>query len=90
MTKMKKFLQLISRKRLEGFYSNLECGLPFMEANSTVNLVLFGEDIMELWIRENHNRVVPVNILIPFAHALFSWAPKHTTVCFDIFKLKPL
>jgi len=43
-----------------------------MEANSTVNLVLFSEDIMELQIRENRNFVVPVDILTLFAHAPFS------------------
>ena len=53
-------------------YLNLDCGLPFMEANSTVNLVLFWEDIMELRIRENRNFVVPVDILTLFAHAPFS------------------
>jgi len=57
-------------------YSNLECG--------------FGEDIMELRIRENCDFVVLVNILTPIAHALFSWAALQTTVCLDMLKLKPL
>ena len=35
----------------------------------------FGEDIMELWVYENCDFVVPVNILTSFAYALFSWAP---------------
>ena len=55
-----------------------------MEANSTVNLVPFGEDIMELKIRENHDFVVPVNILIPFVHTTCIWATRHTTVCVDL------
>ena len=41
-----------------------------MKANSTVNLVPFGEDIMELRMRENRDFIVPVNILIPFACVL--------------------
>jgi len=71
-------------------YPNLERGLPFMEANSIVNLVPFGEDIMELQIHKNHDFIVPVNILNPFAHAPLSWAALHTTVCLDMFKLKSL
>ena len=35
-------------------------------------------------MRENRYFVVPVNILTPFAHAPFSWAARHTTVCLDI------
>ena len=35
-------------------------------------------------MRENRDFVVPVNILTPFAHAPFSWAARHTTVCLDI------
>jgi len=34
-------------------------------------------------MRENRNFVVPVSILTPFAHAPFSWAARHTTVCLD-------
>ena len=33
---------------------------------------------------ENRDFVVPVNILTPFAHAPFSWAARHTTVCLDL------
>ena len=58
-------------------------GLPDIEANCTVTLVPFGEDITELWMCENHDFVIPVNILTPFAHALFCWVPRHTTMCFD-------
>ena len=54
-----------------------------MECISTVNLVPFGSGIMELLMRENLDFVVPVNILTPFAHAPFSWAAQHTTVCLD-------
>ena len=64
----------LSWEQLEGSYSNLECGLPCMEANSTVNLVPFGEDIKELRMCENLDFVPPVNILAPFACAPFSWA----------------
>ena len=35
-------------------------------------------------MRENRDFVVPVNILTTFAHAPFSWAARHTTVCLDI------
>ena len=35
-------------------------------------------------MRENRDFVVPVNILTPFAHAPFSWAARHTTVCLDV------
>ena len=45
-----------------------------MEANSVVNLVPFGEGILELQICENCTFAVPVNILTPFAYAPFSWA----------------
>ena len=34
-------------------------------------------------MRENRDFVVPVNILSTFAHAPFSWAARHTTVCLD-------
>ena len=34
-------------------------------------------------MRENRDFVVPVNILTTFAHAPFSWAARHTTVCLD-------
>ena len=43
-----KICWLISREWLEWSYSNFECGLPCKEANCTLNLVPFGEDIMEL------------------------------------------
>ena len=55
-----------------------------MEANATVNLVPFGEDITELRICENCDFVVPVNILTMFVHAPSCWAVRHTTVCLDI------
>ena len=35
-------------------------------------------------MRENRDFVVPVNILTTFAHAPFSWAARHTTVCLDL------
>ena len=38
-------------------------------------------------MHENHDFVAPVNIFIPFTHALFSWAAQHSTVCLDIRKL---
>ena len=37
-------------------------------------------------MRENRNFVVPVNILTSFAHAPFSWATQHTTMCLDMSK----
>ena len=38
-------------------------------------------------MRENRDFVVPVNILTLFAHAPFSWAARHTTVCLDVFQV---
>ena len=35
-------------------------------------------------MRENRDFVVPVNILTTFVHAPFSWAARHTIVCFDV------
>ena len=32
-------------------------------------------------MRENRDFVVPFNLLTSFAHASFSWATQHTTVC---------
>ena len=78
--KMKKFLQKFADTYLRNGLRDLiqiwnVHGLPFVETNSTVNLVPFGEDITELWICENHDYVVPpVNILTLFVHAPFSWA----------------
>jgi len=34
-------------------------------------------------MRENRDFVVPVHILTLFAHAPFSWAARHTTVCLN-------
>jgi len=34
-------------------------------------------------MHENRDFSVPVNILTTFAHAQFSWAARHTTVCLD-------
>ena len=45
-----------------------------MEANSSVNLALFGLDITQLRMRENCDFVVPVNMPTLFACAPFSWA----------------
>ena len=59
--------------------SNLECGLTWEE----VNLVSFVSDITELQMHENHDFVVPVNILTPFTSPTFSWATHHTKVCLD-------
>ena len=70
--KTKNFYWLISRERLEGSYSNLEWGLPCMEANSSANLMLFGLDIMELQMCENCDFVVPINILTLFVRTQFS------------------
>ena len=52
-----------------------------MEVYSTVNLVPFEQDIMELRMRENRDFVVPVNILNLFACAPFSWAVQQ---CLDM------
>ena len=57
-----KICWFISHKQLAGSYSNFKCGPPWVKVNSTVNLVPFGESILELWMHENHDFVVPVNI----------------------------
>jgi len=91
--KTKRFLQKFADLYLGNGLEDLIMWLLFMEANSTVNLVPFGEDIAELRIGENCDFVVPVNILTPLVHTLFSTAAQHTTVCLDtvcMFKLKPL
>ena len=54
-----------------------------MEANSTVNLVPFGYGITELRMRENHDFVVPVNILTPLRAPSFL-GPHGTPPCFLI------
>ena len=53
---------------------------------SIVNLGPFGSDTIELWMHENRDLVVPVNIhvLPPFVCTPFSWAAQHTTVCLDV------
>ena len=38
---------------------------------------------------ENRYFVIPVNILTPFACALFSWAARHTIVCLDTVQPEP-
>ena len=75
--------KLISREWLKGSCSNLECGLPCVKANSTVNLVSFGLGIMELHMHENRDFVTPFNVLTPFACTPFSWAARHITMCLD-------
>ena len=65
------FWFIVSWEWLNKFSSNLECGLPQVEGTSIVNLVPFGSDIMELWMRQNCDFAVPVNILTPFACAPF-------------------
>ena len=59
----------------------VEFGLTCLEANSTANLVSFGSDITELWMHENSDFVVPVNIFTPFACTPFSAG--HTTMRLD-------
>ena len=75
-----KICWLKSQESLEEYYSNLRYGLPWVEANSTVNLVPFGIRIMELQMCENCNFVAPVNIPTPFACTLFSWAAQHMSL----------
>ena len=41
-------------------------------------------------MHENCDFVVPVNILTPFAHALFSWALRQTTVRLDMSHIEAL
>ena len=53
-----------------------------MEGTSVVYMVPFGSGITELRMRENHDFVVPVNILTPFVCPV-SWVTQHTTVCLD-------
>ena len=74
-----KIFWLISQERLEDLIQIWNRASP----DSTVNLGIFGWDIMELWMRENCNFVVPVNILTYFTCTPFSWAAQHTTVYLD-------
>jgi len=73
--KKKKFLRYFADSYLgngsRDFVKNLKRGLPYMEANSTVKWVLFGQNITELRMHENHDFVVPDDILAPFAHVPF-------------------
>ena len=73
-----------------GILFKFKCGLPRVEANSTVNLVPYGLGITELWMRKNCDFIVLVNILTPLVHALFSWAAWHTTICLDSSCRSPL
>ena len=72
---------LVSQEWLTESSFNCECGLPWEEGTSAVNLVPFGSGITELWMSENCKFVVPVNILTPFVRTPFSWA---ATVYLDI------
>ena len=67
--KKMKFLQKFADSYVDG--NGLKCFIQIWNVASAK----FGEDIMELWVCENCNFVVPVNILTSFAYALFSWAP---------------
>ena len=61
--KKTKLWPLVSRKWLERFSSNLECGLPYLAGTSVATLVLIGYGITELQRCENRVYFFPVNIL---------------------------
>ena len=83
-TKKKIFNEILLTRILRDLLKFEICPPPCVEeANSTVNLVSFGKGIVEVWMHENHDFVVPVNILTPFVRPPFSWAARHTTVCLD-------
>ena len=46
---------------------------------------LFGQESTELQMLIKSYFVLRVNILTLCTHAPFSWAARHTTVCFDIY-----
>jgi len=49
----------------------------------TTNLVVFGQDTMELQTCEKSYFVIRVNILTLCTHVPFSWVTRHTTACLD-------
>ena len=61
--KKTKLWQLVSRKWLERFPSNLECRLPWLAGNCVANLVPIRYVITEIQRCENDVFVLPVNIL---------------------------
>ena len=58
-----KLWPLVSRKWMERFSSNLECGLPYLADTSVATLVSIGYGITELQRCENRVYFLPVNIL---------------------------
>ena len=61
--KKPKLWPLVSRKWLERFSSNLECGLLYLAGISVATLVSIGLGITELQRCENRVYFLPVNIL---------------------------
>jgi len=55
----------------EGIFFKFGMWPSLSEGTSIVNLMPFGSDITELHMCENCDFVLPVNILTPFAYALF-------------------
>jgi len=88
-TKKKQFFLkvwlLVSREWLK---SNFECGLPKVESNSMVNFVPFRSKFTELYMCENCDFVVPVNILIPFASPVFLGHTTHYRLHFINYKFR--
>ena len=77
--KKKKLWQLVSRKWLERFPSNLECRLPWLAGNCVANLVPIGYVITEIQRCENDVFVFRVNILTGVARRLLG--PHDTLLC---------
>ena len=71
--------QLVSRKWLERFPSNLECRLPLLAGNCVANLVAIRQVITEIQRCENDIFVLPVNILTGVARRLLG--PHDTLPC---------
>ena len=58
-----KLWPLVSRKWLERFSSNLECGLPYLAGTSVATLVSIGYGSTEIQRCENRVYFLPVNVL---------------------------
>ena len=62
---------LVSRKWLERFSSNLECGLPYLADTSVATLVTIGYGITELQRCENRVYFLPIYILTVWRDGFF-------------------
>jgi len=74
--KMSDFLKVYISGWLTRYTSNLAC---VYSGTCIENLVLFGQETMELWTHVKLYFFLCVNILTLCAHTPFSWATRHTT-----------